>query len=325
MKQEISLQWGDPYIVRQALTETLGVCYPIFAPQYRDMAYPPHTGSPKLIELLKEQVKRQSGHKPKHLIVTCGATGAINAALYALKTQKTDWVVANKRHFPLYPAFISMADMIMIDKNKKDELINKFNGCVETNFISLIDSPSNPEGWVNPFEHADIWDGAYATKTYSKGGHTPKKFRVFCGSLSKTLGLAGLRLGWVSTDEDLLIHSLERYVTAQTAGPSTVSMSIAEEVLGILDQDKFETRAAGYLDQNREEMQKVLTKFGQGEIPVRGMFALLGLGKAEKKALERAKIKYLPGNMWGETDDWARLSLGQTREIIRAAVKAILK
>ena len=49
------------------------------------------------------------------------------------------------------------------------------------------------------------------------------------------------------------------------------------------------------------------------------------LGKAERKALTKANIKWQPGNTWGEDDNWARLSLGQTREIVRAAVRATLK
>lgn len=310
--KEHNLSWGDPIIVRQALAETLGIKYPISATSFLDMSYPPHVGNPKLIEQLKKQAERQSGHKPKFLIVTCGATGALNAALHALKWPNSKLVIANKRYFPLYPQIIDAAGMTMTHNSKIAH-------------ISLIDSPSNPEGSVSPFQSADCWDASYSTKTYSKGGHTPQKWDVMCGSLSKTLGLAGLRLGWVSTDNSILAYRLESYVTTQNAGPSTVSMSIAEEVLATLDQDKFEVRASGYLDSNREEMQKLLTKFDAGDVPTRGMFALLELGKTERKALEKANIKWLPGSMWGETDDWARLSLGQSREVIRSAVKAALK
>jgi aspartate/methionine/tyrosine aminotransferase len=287
------------------------------------MGYPPHFGTPRLIEKLKYLAFRHSGHTPKHLVITCGATGAVNAALYALSTNRTDWVVTEKHYYPIYPAIIDMTDMIQIDKAKKAELI--ISGLSEHNFISLSASPSNPEGLVCPFDSVDIYDAAYASKTYSSGGHIPVKWKVMAGSLSKTLGLAGLRLGWASTDDDDIAHSLEQYVKTHYVGLSSVSMRMAEKVLDLLDLDAFEKKSAKFVDDNREEVQKILTKFGRGDVPSRGMFAILELGKTERKALEKAKIKWQPGSTWGANDDWARLSLGQDRELVKKAVKEVLK
>lgn len=324
MKPEFNMAWGEPYIVRQALLETLDIDLSLANIYLDRMEYPPHLGTPKLIDRLKTMAERQSGHRPKHLFVTCGATGALNAALYALRSPKSDWVVTDKRYYPIYPSIIEATNHFeMINEDKQIELLRM--GLQEENFLSLTASPSAPEGFVNPFCSTDIWDAAYASKTYSVGSHTPNGWKVMCGSLAKTLGLPGLRLGWISTDDDLIAHKLDKYITSSYIGLSSLSMSVAEEVLDNLNQDKFETRSARYLDSNREEVQKLLTKFGQGEVPGRGMFAILELGKAERKALERANIKWQPGNSWGEDENWARLSLGQTREVVRSAVKAALK
>lgn len=291
------------------------------------MGYPPHLGTPKLIEQLKNLAERQSGIRPKHLFVTCGASGAINAALYALKTTRTNWVVTNKRHFPMYPSIVGLTDMIMISKSRKDELLREWGQIDDKNgnFLSLIDSPSNPEGLIYPFESVDIWDAAYASKTYGGYSSQAPKFKVMCGSLAKALGLAGLRLGWVSTNDDAIANSLSRYVDATYVGLSSVSMSAAEEILDALDLDWFESEAKGYLDDNRYEVQKLLTKFGQDCVPDRGMFAILELGAIEREALERANVKWLPGSAWGENDSWARLNLGVTRETMKSAIKTILK
>jgi aspartate/methionine/tyrosine aminotransferase len=325
MKPLLDLGWGDPVIVRQALIETLGHKFGMAPKLLESMGYTPHLGYPHLIEQCKDLAKRQSGHRPKHLFISHGATGAIHAALYALKAPWTDWVVTNRRYFPIYPQIISLSDMIHIDWQKMRDLSNLQNGCTERNFIRLVDSPSNPEGLIAPFGDVDIWDAAYATGSYSSGGHVPSSYKIMCGSLSKTLGLSGLRIGWVSTDDDELAKSLGIWVTANYIGLSSVSQNIAEEVLQSLDMDRFETRSSGYLDDNRQQMQKLLSRFGQSEVPLRGMFCVLQLGKPEKKALDKANIKWTPGSAWGEDDNWARLSLGQTREITKAAVKAALK
>lgn len=316
------MSWGDPLVIRQALVETLGNDYLISKINLESVGYPPHLGSPKLIEQMKDLEEMRSGYRPKHLMVTCGGTGAISAALYALDNIGIEYIVTNNRYYPIYPSIIGVQDKVMITEYKRQK-INPSNKSI----ITLVDSPSAPEGLIYPFRDVDIWDAAYATRTYGckLREHKPSTYRIMCGSLSKTLGLAGLRLGWVSTNDDDLAHSLSIYVTASYVGLSKPSMDIAEQILENVDLDSFEYKAANYLNDNRNEMQKVLTKFGQGNVPSRGMFALLELGKVERKALERANVKWLPGSQWGEDDNWARLSLGPYRETVRDAVRAILR
>jgi aspartate/methionine/tyrosine aminotransferase len=325
VNKEFNLSWGEPEVVRQALIETLGRF--VFSSESIDsLIYPPHLGNPVLIEQLKTLAERHSGIKHKYLIVTCGGTGAINAALYALKTEKTHWVVTNKRYFPFYPKIIKCHGLTQIDKTVSEALQNPQNGCKEDNFIFLQDSPSNPDGAVSCFYDEDIWDAAYASHTYNHRPEiSPVSWKIMVGSLSKTLGLPGLRLGFACTDNKELYDKMSEYVTAQTMGLSKMSMDLAETILDNLNQDLFEEKSRNYLDQNREEVQKVLSRFGQGEIPVRGMFVTVQLGKAERRALERAKVKWQPGSTWGENDDWARLSLGASRETIKAAVRGILR
>ena len=322
MKPERDLAWGDPKIIRQALVETLGFSSHLAYVNLDSMGYTPHFGTEKLIEQLKILTQRQTGWKPKHLFITNGATGGVNAALYAMK-DNAEYVTTNDRYFPFYPQMIDIAGLIRI--NKKEQLDYQQLGMDSENFIILMDSPSNPEGIVYPFDHTDIFDGAYVSSPYNKGKVLPKSWKIMVGSLSKTLGMPGLRLGWICTDDNYLAKRAANWVDATYVGLSKSSMDIAEEVLRNLNFDRFEEKATLYLDSNREEMQKLLDKFGQGEVPVRGMFAIIELGKVEKKALERAGVKYQSGETWGESANFARLSLGQTREITRDAVKAVLK
>lgn len=311
-KPIIDMSWGCPVVIRQALHEELGNVF--IHEELMELNYPPHLGNPKLIEQLKDLAYRHSGHRPRHLMVTCGATGAINAALYALRHPKFEFCLVNRRYYSLYPTIIGMADLIMTHDQSK-----------RSNAITLVDSPSNPDGSVFPFEGVDVWDAAYASKPYSTHGHVPFKWKIMCGSLSKTLGLAGLRLGWVSTDDDDIAKSLSIFITGSYIGLSKPSMEIAEHVFDKLNMDKFEDRAKDYLDNNREEMQRLLDKFGQGPVPTRGMFGVVQLGAAEKKALEKANVVWQSGTVWGEDENWARLNIGQTRELVREAVKRVIK
>lgn len=327
MSKSTDLSWGCPVVVRQALSEILNMDGNniFYTPCLCDMGYTPHLGRPVLIEQLKDLAERQSGHRPKHLFITNGATGAVNATLYALRTQNSDWVVIDDRYYPMYPAIVGMTDMIAISASRQTELIKM--GCTDRNFITLVASPSNPDGAVCPFRDVDIWDSAYSSKVYGspKFSHVPKSYKVMCGSLGKSLGLTGLRLGWVSTDDDGIASSLKNYIVTTYVGLSGPSMEISQSILSNLNQDRFERVASSYIDNNREEVQRLVTKFGQGNVPIRGMFATLELGKAEKKALDKAEIKWQPGSSWGADDNWARLSLGQDRELTRKAIRAALK
>jgi len=323
VKPVYDLSWGCPVIVRQALAETLGDHFLTNNNSIASLGYTSHLGSLKLIEQMKDLAQRLSGHRPKHLVVTCGATGALNAALYALKDTVVEFVVTDNRYYPIIPKIITVAGLDMINRDQKEKLVK--NGYGENKMLSLVASPSAPEGLICPFESVDIYDAAYASRTYGKPGGTPAKYKLMCGSLSKILGLSGLRLGWASTDDDILYNYLSRYAIASYAGLPSVSMAIAEDVLDRLNLDRFEIKSSNYLDDNRGEMQRLLDRFGQDTVPTRGMFATLQLGKAERKALMKAGIKWQCGSSWGADSDWARLSLGQTREVVRAAVRTALK
>jgi len=322
MKPTFDLGWGDTPVVRQALVETLdGMEYAVERSELSDMGYPPHAGMPALVELCKDLAKRQSGRRPEHLYITCGATGAINAALYAMDS--AEYVECHTRYFPFYPKIIDLAGKQMVDQAERNRMVKA--GAESHRFITLVDSPSNPEGLIYPNSVAHVWDAAYAGTHYGGKGASPVSWGIMCGSLSKTLGINGCRLGWAATDRLYESARLGAYVTASSSGMSVDSQLTAIGVLKRLDIDRFESRAKGYIDDNRAQAQRVLDKFGQGDAPARGMYFLVQLGKSERRALERARVKWQPGPSWGADDSWARLSLGQKRETVLAAVNAIIK
>src|ERR1035437_8060253 len=111
MKSQIDMAWGDPVVIRQALVETLGISFPFQSRSIEGLSYPPRLCTEKLIGQLKSITFIQTGISPKHVTLTCGATGAIHAALYALRDRWEEYVVVGKRYFPFYPNIIGMSGM----------------------------------------------------------------------------------------------------------------------------------------------------------------------------------------------------------------------
>jgi aspartate/methionine/tyrosine aminotransferase len=319
---ERNFAWGDTIVVRQALVDSLPNGFSFISPQQNllGMGYPPHEGDPELIELLKDLASVQMGSRPRYLFVTNGATGALNASLSVLKGS-ADYGVFGDTYFPFYPGIVSSHGLIGISYDKMNDFMH--SGVTRQGFVVIADSPSNPEGVVRRGE-ADIWDAAYASHKYGGGKWCqPLFWQVMCGSLSKTLGLNGIRLGWVATDKAHIAEALKLAVTNQYCGISQLQQELAKSILKVLDRHSFEIKAKSYIDDNREEWAKVAQKFGQ-QSGNTGMFQILRLAQAEERALNKAGVIWQPGDSWGRDRSWARISLGQDRALTRNAVKDVL-
>ena len=318
--------WGDPVCVRQALKEMLRNDPLLHSPHLeliRDGGYPVHEGNPRLIELLKNLALRQSGLRPKHLFVTNGATGGLNSALSVIK-DKEEFCITHGTYFPFYPAIISQTGFVHGDESDMEHIESSYYS--HKNHVTLIDSPNNPLGHLW-YESVDIFDSAYGAYHYRKGSVVPQSWRIMVGSLGKTLGIPGIRIGWVSTNDDDLGIMLARYVTASYAGLPIQSQDTAIWYLGQLHDkmDEFEKLAGNYIDDNRNEFQKVMDHFEQSSVPERGMFCVLEIGDKERRVLESVGVKWQCGTTWGRDKNWARLSLGQNRELTREVVHEILR
>lgn len=322
--------WGDTIAVRQALISTLPARFflshfssPLTGSvdKILSMGYPPHDGDPELIDLVKEVARAQVGSAVKHLFITNGCTGALNVSLSAMK-KEASYGVFGDTYFPFYPQIVSGQGLITINYDQMDSLLTQ-NKNEEKDFIVILDSPSNPEGIFRQGE-ADIWDAAYASHKYGgKKEGQPLVWKAMCGSLSKTLGVNGIRLGWVATDDDAIAEELRASTTREYCGISQLQQDLAKSILKNLDQANFEAKAKSYIDDNREEWARVARRFGQLSGNT-GMFQILRLGKAETKALNKAGVIWQQGNSWGKDSSWARISLGQDRVLTKETVKDVL-
>lgn len=292
-----------------------------------NMGYPVHEGDPDLVKLTKYVLKRNIGKDYRHVLITNGATGGVTLALrtYALLGYK-ECITENPPFFRFYP------DMI-----KHSGLRHKYISAIYRTHqpekpVFLIDSPSNPLGTFSSRtkigQEKVVWDTVYFNKVYSPGKYPQPDHDVLVGSYNKLLGLNGLRVGWIATNDSLLYESLKSVVTAEYCGISVPSTRIILQTAGKFANwawDAFEKNANNFLDWNRTEWSKLERFFGDTPVLPIGMFYYAPIDKQCKTLLERSGIIWSPGSQLGDSDDFGRFNVGQDSKVIQRAVKEILK
>jgi len=323
--KEYNLGWGNAVAVRSAFLKQLD-CKIIFFPlNDENLNYTAHDGDPKLIEITRRVIERQVGPTYNHIFLTNGAAGAVTLALRAYAKQGFETAITRQPpYFPIYPAMIESAGLIHV---KDGDPLGNWTGSV-----ILIDSPTNPAGYV--FENADslcpiIWDAVYHSKVYTYGNYKPLHCDVITGSYSKLLGLNGIRTGWIATNDDMLAVRIKSLVTAEYCGLSSASNRVLLDVLKWYKSktfwENFEYQARLNLDDNRGEWIKLEKYFGDIATPRNGMFYYAPIDRQCRKLLEKSKIIWTPGSSLGTNDDFGRFNLGQDCKLIKQAVKEILK
>lgn len=324
MNKTIDLTWGESVVVRQRFVETFGSAVSYGYQYLENMAYTKHEGEADVIELARQCIKRQTGQKYNHILITNGATGGVTIALRAYANKGLKYALTrDPPYFSLYPSMIESAGMEHL---------------IESNFISggnlhtvvLCDSPTNPTGNSYHFNQTlmpVIWDSVYHSNCYTPGNLPVPIHDVQVGSFSKLTGLNGLRLGWIATNDDFLYQRLKGLVTAEYAGLSRPSSELIVRLLKDKQDrwDEFESMSRYWLDLNRSEWSKLEKYFGGQPVSPVGMFYFAPMDDACKNLMDKAGVLYMTGDKFGHCDDHGRFNIGQDPKLLQAAVKAIRK
>lgn len=153
------------------------------------------------------------------------------------------------------------------------------------------------------------------------------------GSVSKSFGAPGLRVGWMTGPPDLLaacraVHAL---MTTSAAGPSQAAASAL-----LRNRDRVLPAARRELDRRWEAFLTTFTTTwvaANGPIPQRprgGMYVWLRVGGDENTLCRRAReafgVALVPGSVFGERGrGFVRLSLGAEPSTIRRGVARLLR
>ena len=318
MNREFDLAWGNPYF----LIEELVKLYPktLFNHNIKDMIYGPNIGTEEMISHTRRVIKETMGLEYKHIIMTSGATQGLNVTMRVLSsTHNNSVVVLDKYTYPLYNGMINK-----LGKNWNKVIFNEKQEFTGVKRIKLIDSPSNPFGkqYKNECDRLNttIWDSVYHNKIYTDDLKTYPNHHVMVGSYSKLLGIAGVRIGYIATNYDDLANMFENEMLNETASISTPSQELLVDVLDNIDLGEFIKNGRKSIDYNREEISKLEYLFNNQPVQKTGMFYCAQADKSTLKLLDKCNIRYIILE-----DGYIRLSLGQTNELTKNAVKTVIK
>ena len=221
--------------------------------------YAPNKGTDSLrAAIAAYETKRGMESTADNILVTVGATGALNTALSGL-LNPGDEVIIPIPAFPLYesitlaagavPVFLDLKKSdFQIDKTALEELISPKTRAI------VLNSPNNPTGCVLSQKSLDIvaelaekhdfyilCDNVYAALSAEAPPDLTlrpelRERVILCQSFSKPWAMTGWRLGWLAAPADL-IDKFTLLQAAQIASVPTFLQKAAETALQVDVQD----------------------------------------------------------------------------------------
>jgi aspartate/methionine/tyrosine aminotransferase len=302
----VDVSVGEPHLVKDNLIDIFQIKeeFKQINVSADDMTYPYPTGYQPLVRHLED----------KHgapVIITNGAKQALGAVFYALKKLGWNYCGEKSPHWALIPPLAKMHGIDMSHANGPH---------VDDKAPFLLLSPNNPDGHCESPEELLrlskefkehnlplIHDGAYYTHIYLPGTHTlPAIGDVQIFSMSKMLGLSGLRIGYAVCHNLEFYKLIQEYVEAMTVGVSIYSQAF---LFDLLDRrmrsfptlvQRFEGVSSLALEANKKlclgidpEILEVPANIA--EVP--GMFGWFKVGP--KADFTKSKINIIDGALFG--------------------------
>jgi len=310
---------GEAHLIRNNL---LSICnLNDLMPQVTsdDLIYPFPNGYKPLVQFLEDQ-----HHAP--VIITNGAKQALGACFYALsQTGKTE-IAMKSPHWALIPPLAQMHGL--------DSVFSEPNKNVQS---YLLLAPNNPDGWMGDLDCADkfckenniplIHDAAYYTHIY-----LPKHFELKAigdaqiYSISKALGLSGLRLGYIVCKNTEMYRHILNYMETMTVGVSKLPQILLLNLFKFLDKDikeQFEAKCRNDLLNNKLKIKEINSKILEIDSNVENIPGMFLWAKCKDfGAFEKAKLHIAGGKHFGN-ESYIRMNLGLQFEVIQEIVRRL--
>ena len=309
-----------------------------------DTHYPPNNGRDFLrAELSRHMKKRGLDYGPDEIVVTCGATEALFAALTCV-LNPGDEVVVPVPAFGLYESIVTLnrgsfvpldtcADDFQIREDRLRDVIT------DRTKAFVLTSPSNPTGCLYDRESLDavaraacacdafvICDDVYASLVYDGSDaycgfaacYPDLRDRIIvCDSFSKPYAMTGWRLGWVAADAPLVqeIAKIHQYMVSSV--PSFVQRAAARALSCDRAAVRDEYRARRDYVLRRLDAMGLHAVHPQGAFYVFPSIAHLGMTSEElcMRLIDEAGVALVPGSCFS-AEGFVRLSYCCSMEAI---------
>lgn len=309
---------GEPHVVRDTLNRIfdLNPDYHMIPKVEHMHEYPVPTGYQPLVDLLEKK------HRAP-VIITNGAKQALGATFYALKQMGRKTIGMRSPYWALIPPLVRMHGLKWNGAEPLDWVHPDMGSCFDS-YLCL--APNNPDGSMMDLQSAAsflqqhdvplIHDAAYYTHTYLPFDYELRTFGdVQIYSISKMLGLSGLRIGYAVCPNQQFYRYIQEYMEAMTVGVSVMPQIFLEKLLLEMQARpgltfKFENESAMHLRNAKEIMLGVRPEIL--EIPenlpdIPGMFGWFKVGPACD--FQQAKINAIDGALFG-VPGMVRMNLG---------------
>lgn len=301
------------------------------------LGYTESQGSPTLRDAI---CQIYTSMRPEDILVHSGAEEAIFLFMHAV-LRADDHVIV---HAPHYQSLSAVAESIgcqvsrweareedgwALDPSELRQLLRP-----ETKAI-VLNTPHNPTGYlmsrvdfeaVNRFakEHDLL---LFVDEVYRESEHDPTtRLPAACdlgahcvslGVMSKTYGLAGLRIGWIATqNQDVYqkIAALKDYTTICNSAPSEFLAEVA-----LRNRHKLIDRNLGILRNNLMVVDELFAQYSRLFEWARPRAGTMGFPKLRQGDVEEfcdrlvrtAGVLLLPGTLYGDTENHFRLGFGR--------------
>lgn len=317
----IDVATGEPFLVRESFHQYFPTTQ-IQLKHYSSLwEYQKPNGLNKLVNLLEE--KHQAP-----VIVTNGAKQGLSACFHALKVSGIKSIGTTTPFWALLPPLIKHHGL------EFKQVVQPYIHCDSDSF--LLVAPNNPDGHfpnkvllnsiTSTLKEKNIpiiHDAAYYTPVYAPISKPEPIGDMQVFSISKMLGLSGLRLGYIVCHNSSYYNAIMDYVEMSTVGVSVASQLYLTDILEDFKNQpeqvvKFEKQAQQQLAYNRNLTDNidpmVLKKVSKFENGMFGWFE-----KGAKADFEKAKLRVIEGEPFG-VPGMVRISLGLRPEIFREVI-----
>ena len=300
-----------------------------------------YTESQGSLKLRKEIVKLYKTVKPEEVIVFAGAEEGIFIFMNVL-LKKGDYVIVQ---FPAYQSLYEIAksigcevtNWVMNDKDNWELDIEFLKKNIKENTKAIIvNFPHNPTGYLPLKEKFNqiieiaqqknihvFSDEVYRLLEYDKNNTLPAMADCYdkalsLGVMSKTFGLAGLRIGWIATkDKDLFkkIASFKDFTSICNSAPSEFLSTLA-----LKHREHLVKRNLGIIENNLKLLDNFFEEYNhlfEWVRPKAGSIAFPKI-KFDKNVedfcidlVNKKGVLLLPGTMYDFDDKHFRIGFGK--------------